>query len=134
MVGILYSIYMKREFEICLFDNKEFVDLSLLYVVDKYTMTALNMMMIFYPFRIFAFISRFNFSIAINGMLNAIVRMSPGLFTYGAIVIIIALCISVSTMNLIGPIIPEMSSFTGALFMTMTVNFFEHEKFSKLIE
>ena len=45
-----------------LMDTDTFVDLSLFYVMDKYSQMALNLMMIYYPFRLFSFISRFNFS------------------------------------------------------------------------
>ena len=94
---------------------------------------ALNIFLIFYPFRLFAFISRFSFSIRMNGILNAVARMSPGLFSYLTIVCIISVCITVSSMLMLGPIIPEMNSFTGAYYMTLTVNFFNLPQFKEMI-
>ena len=106
-------------------DQKTFVDLSFYYMMDKYSMISLNFMMIYYPFRLFSFISRFNFSASVRGVLNTIVRMSPGLFTYFTIVLIMALSFSVSAMLLLGPFIPEMDSIPGAFFMICTVNLFD---------
>lgn len=133
LIGYIYSTVTKRDFELDILDRGTFVDMSLFNMVDKYCRVALNMAMIFYPFRFFAFISRFGFSTAIKGMLNVIVRMSPGLFTYFTIVLIISICISVSSMLLLGPIIPEMHSFWGAYFMTLTANFFDNPQFRELV-
>jgi len=96
--------------------------MSLLYNLDQYCATALNSSLVIYPFRFFAFISRYNFSVSVRGILNTIVRISPGLFTYFNIVAIIALCVSASSGLLLGPIVPEMSSLTGAIFMTLSTN------------
>ena len=133
LLCFLYSTIMKREFKIDLLDTETFVDLSLFNVLDKYCSIVLNMFLIFYPFRLFAFISRFSFSKMINGTLNTVVRMSPGLFSYFTIVFIISICISVSSMLLLGPTIPEMNSFEGAYFMTLTVNFFDLPAFKEMI-
>ena len=36
-------------------------------------------------------------------------------------------------MLMLGPIIPEMNSFTGAYYMTLTVNFFNLPQFKEMI-
>ena len=125
---------MKRTFELDLLDTETFVDFSLFNLLDKYCSLSLNMFLIFYPFRLFAFISRFNFSEMLNGTLNTIVRMSPGLFSYFTIVFIISISVSFSTMLLFGPMIPEMNTFAGAYFMTLTVNLFDLPEFRDLIQ
>ena len=96
-------------------------------------MVALNLMMIFYPFRLFCFISRFNFASSVRGMLSAIVRMTPAICTYMTIVLFMGICVSTSSMLLLGPIIPEMSTFIGAMCMTLTVNPFELASFRDLM-
>ena len=133
LAGYSYSTLTKRNFKIDLLDNTEHVNMSMFIMVDVYSMIAINMLFIFYPFRIFAFISRFNFSTAIRGTLNSIVRMSPGLATYFTIVLIVGVIISISNMLILSPIIPEMNTFVGAFYMTLTVNFFELQTIQDII-
>lgn len=133
LLCFMYSTIVKRDFEIDLLDTETFVDFSLFNLLDKYCSIALNICLIYYPFRLFSFISRFSFSEMLNGTLNTIVRMSPGLFSYFSIVFIISICVSVSSMLLFGPMIPEMNSFAGAYFMTLTVNLFDLPAFRDLV-
>ena len=120
----IFNTMSKRSLEIDLLDSSTFVDLTMLYTLDKYSLMALNLSMVFYPFRFFGFISRFNFSTPIKGTLNTILRMSPGLFTYFVIVLIVAICVTTSSMLLLSPDIPAMNTFLNAFFMTFSVNFF----------
>jgi len=134
LLAYFYNMYQKESLNINLMDRSTFIDLSTLYNLDQYSMVALNIFMIIYPFRFFAFISRFNFSTSIRGMLNTITRISPGLFTYFNIVAIIVLCISISSMHLLGPIIPEMNSLSSACFMILSVNLFDLPQIRTLLE
>ena len=115
-------MFEKSVYPMDLMDREYFYDLSLLHNLDLYSMIALNGFMIIYPFRFFAFISRYNFSTSIKGVLNTVVRISPGLFTFVSIVLIISLSVATSSMLLLGPIIPEMETFLGATFMTLSTN------------
>ena len=125
---------MKRTIEVDLLDRETFVDMGMFYFLDKYSMTALNMCMIFYPFRLFTFISRFNFSHSVKGMLNTIFRITPGLFTYLAIMFVVSCCVSVSCMLLLRQYIPQMGTFVGAMLNTLTINFFELAEFRAMQE
>ena len=122
LVALYYSMYQKSSFPLDLMDRESFTDMSLIYNLDQYCIIALNSSLIFYPFRFFAFISRYNFSTSIRGILNTVVRISPGLFTYFTIVVIIAFSISASLMGLVGPFIPEMSNVQGAVVMSLSTN------------
>lgn len=106
-------------------DNVSFVDLSFEYMLDNYALIGLNIMMIFYPFRLFSFISRFNFSSQISGVLSTIVRVSPGICTFITIAIIVSTAFSVSAMLLFGPHVPSMGSFSGAFYILSSQNLFE---------
>ena len=127
-----YSMLMKRSFEVDLLDRGTFVDLGMFYFLDKYSMIALNMCLIFYPFRLFTFISRFNFAKSVNGMLNTIFRITPGIFTYMTIILVISSCISFSCMLLLRQYIPQMRTIMGAIFNTLSINFFELSDFRQM--
>lgn len=122
---LLSSTLRKRDLEVDFMDNASFVNLSFEYMLDTYALMGLNIMMIFYPFRIFSFISRFKSSSQISGVLSTIVRMFPGICTFITIAIIASTAFSVSAMLLFGPYVPSMSSFLGAFFVLSSQNLFD---------
>lgn len=124
LMFFFYSMYLKSFFPLDLTDtgSSTFYDMSLIYNLDYLCVIALNSFLVIYPFRFFAYISRYNFATSIKGILNTIVRTAPGLFTYFSIVLVISLSVSASSMLLMGPVVPEMSSMTGAIFMTLSTN------------
>ena len=119
----------KRTVEVDFMDHETFVDLSFSHMLDKYSMLVLNLMMIFYPFRIFSFISRFNFSSQIGGVLSTIARISPGMCTFVTIAIVCIGSLSVSGMLIFGPYIPCMDHFLGAFSVISSQSLFDLQEF-----
>ena len=115
-------------------DPNAFKDMTSTALIDFWSGIAIYISWIFYPFRIFLFISRFNSSKNMVAHLNSIARTSPGICIYISIVTIVIVCIAFCSMMILSPYMPEMSNFISAILFTTTSSLFENQQYQELIQ
>ena len=125
----MFSIHAKRKIDIPFTDSSKFIDFTSYSLLDSYSVLAMCISCVFYPFRLFLFLSRFSSAKGIVAHLNSMARTAPGIGIYISIVATITICVTVCSMLILGPFIPDMREFRTALLFTASNSLMDQPDF-----
>mmetsp|Transcript_2547 Transcript_2547/g.3178 ORF Transcript_2547/g.3178 Transcript_2547/m.3178 type:complete len:123 (-) Transcript_2547:360-728(-) len=111
LIVLIMVSNMKNEFVINFYDPNTYVDLSLFVLLDEIARIGTGITAMFYPFRLFLFLSHFEFSSQITSQLNTLGRVTPGLTLYFIVLILSILGFAMALSLIFSPHISHFRNF-----------------------
>jgi hypothetical protein len=84
---------------------------------------------LFYPCRLFLFLSQFKASKVLQAHLNSIVRTSPGVCVYMTLALIIAVSFTMCSILILGSYLSSFNNILSAFFHTTSTDLFQDPEF-----
>lgn len=133
LIVLIMVSNMKQEFVINFFDPNTYIDLSLFVLLDEISRIGTGVTAMFYPFRLFLFISHFEFSSQITSQLNTFGRVTPGLTLYFVVLTFSIVGFAMSLSLIFSPHLSHFRNFEQTLVAFASRDVFNSEEYERFV-